>query len=334
MQNEQEQKLVSGAKFDQGRIITEINPSIKIRGRTVATEQNLICISGLPKSRKTVFSWAFVTSFFSGTDCLDIEVIRKDERPFLLIDTESGDYSFSRNLITFQKRLNIKGIPEDLNIYLSREYSHQENIELIKQTIEIHKPSFILIDNLTDLVLNPNDPGEAQKLIKDLKKICSLYNCTIITIIHLSKSNNFTVGWLGSTIDRACQSVLKVTKDEETGTSSLEAKLIRDDAEFKPVVIEFDKYSNDYVINTDLQPEEKKEKRDVLKYSDQEFINIVNILFANIPVYNYNDIVEQSKQLTGVGTNKAKALISLLLTKGYLIQNQHKQYLINNLIKQ
>jgi KaiC/GvpD/RAD55 family RecA-like ATPase len=332
MENEKVNKLISGAKFDDSRIITEINPTIKIRGKTVATEQNLICISGLPKSRKTVFSWAFVTSFFSGAACLDIEVIRKDERPFLLIDTESGDFSFSRNLLTLKNRLNIQNIPDALNMYLTRELSHAENIELIKQTIEIHKPSFILIDNLTDLVLNPNDPAESQKLIKDLKKITSLYNCTLITIIHLSKSNNFTVGWLGSTIDRAAQSVLKVTKDDENGTSTLEAKLIRDDAEFKPITIDFDKYAGDYAINYDIQPEEKEKKRDVLKLTEQEYINMINILFTHAPYYNYNELVESLKQLTGTGVNKVKTLISYLLSKGLLIQNKERQYLKNNLI--
>lgn len=329
MQNENEK--FSGVRFTDDRIVTEVNPSITIRGKVIATEQNIICISGLPKSRKTIFSWAFVSSYFKQIPVFDIQVYKKDQRPFLVIDTESGDYSFSKNIIHFKKRCNFKTIPEDLHIFLTRELDPTENLLLIKDLIEKIKPSYVLLDNITDICNNSLDPVESRKLVKELKKIASQYNCVIITIIHLSKSNNFTLGWLGSTIDRASQSVIKVVKDEETGSSTMEVDRLRDDSNFKPITIEYNEEIEDYQLSNEIY--EKPGKFDILKADPQKYINIVSILFQHFQNVSYSDLVDQLKQLTSAGTNKVKTLIPLLINEGYLIQNKDRSYSKNPNIK-
>jgi hypothetical protein len=319
MQNEME-KIISGALFTDDKMVDEIHPSITIGGKIVGTPGNFICISGLPKSRKTAFSFGAVASLILKKSVYDIQLHNPENKSCVIIDTESSRYSFTKNIKSLYKKLGVQKMPKNLYCYLMRKYDPSITIKMIEKTIEIHNPSFMVIDNLTELV-NLNDPDESKKLVEFLKKITEEKNITMICIIHLSKSNNFTIGWLGSYTDRASQSTIRVVKDAETDISTMEAVLMRDDSHFNPVSITWDSYIDDYSL-TSSTPTKAPGKLDIFKASRQECINFAQIITNGQSSINYDDLVNVIKQTLNVGINKSKSVIPFLLNQGYILKSK------------
>ena len=322
-------KIISGALFTEDKLTDDISPSVTIKGKIIATPGNFICISGLPKSRKTSFCFGAIASFFTGYPVYDIQLI-PDNKPVLIIDTESSPYSFSKQIKNLKRKIGVDRIPDNLFSYLLRKSDPEQIIKIIEETINLHNPGFVIIDNLTEMVINSIDPEEAHNFVKFLKRITEEKNITIIGLIHLSKSNNFTLGWLGSFTDRASQSTLKVIKDPETDISTLEAVIMRDDAHFEPVSIQFNNDLMDYEIVNNLPKESKPGKIDLLTAPRQIVVNAVEIMFSANQEQKYEELVNSIKQTLNVGTNKAKTLVTFLLNQGYIIKSNNG-YKINPL---
>ena len=120
--------------------------------------------------------------------------------------------------------------------------------------------------------------------------------------------------------DRASQSTLKVTKDPDTDTSTLEATLMRDDAEFKPVTIYFDDAIKDYKI-TEQEQKPKDEKFNITKKDHQYLVNLCDIVFTHSDLYVYDALIRIIKEITGTAENYTKRkILPYLLEKSYLIK--------------
>jgi len=321
--------VISGALFTEDKLTEDILPSIKIKGKIVATPGNFICISGLPKSRKTTFNFGAIASFFLRQPVYDIQLIN-DNRPMVVIDTESSPYSFSKHIKSLKNKLGVDKIPSNLYSYLLRKADPEQIIKIIEATINLHSPGFVVIDNLTEMVINSIDPEEAHNFVKFLKRITEEKNITIIGLIHLSKSNNFTLGWLGSFTDRASQSTLKVTKDPETDVSTLEAVIMRDDSHFEPISIQFSNELNDYEVVNNQIKQEKPGKLDLMTATRQIVINATEIIFSANDDLKYDELVQSIKQTLNVGTNKSKTLVTWLLNQSYILKT-NTGYKINPL---
>jgi hypothetical protein len=85
--------------------------------------------------------------------------------------------------------------------------------------------------------MNYNDEVESRMLINWLKKITSQANILLIGVVHTGKKDGLTLGHFGSMIDRYCQSVLSVEKDNKEQTFELKGKFLRSDIEFSPIKI-------------------------------------------------------------------------------------------------
>jgi hypothetical protein len=97
--------------------------------------------------------------------------------------------------------------------------------------------SILYLDGLLDLIIDYNDVRESRQVINWLKKITAVYKILIVGVIHTGKKENNTLGHFGSMIDRYCQSVLRVEKDEKENTYELKAKYLRSAADFDPVIL-------------------------------------------------------------------------------------------------
>jgi hypothetical protein len=301
-------KVINESRF----IDTDIKqppPVITIQGKTILTAGNFITISGLPKSRKTTFMQFFIYSAFTQNVHFDIHVNIDPNNKIILIDTEQSIYDFSRQTSYLKYLLRSKKLPDNFNAYLFRQYEPEVILNSIYLIVKEHRPKILFIDNLTELVLNPNDMAESKKVIQFLKKITFEFDLCIVNLLHLSKSNNLTLGNLGSYADRAAQSVLKVTLDKETQSSTLEPVMLRSDSFFNPITIIYDQDKKDY-INTDIEVKTKSSKKFILKdLTDQDHYNRLGAIFATVTELSYNELVEEIKRIYGIGTNIAKQQI-------------------------
>lgn len=300
-------------------------PILTIGSKTIATEGNFITISGQPKSRKTTFAFFMIASGLLQKSIFNIELNLKANEKIILIDTEQSIFDFARQIKILKFTLKCKKLPANFNAYLFRQYEPEQIIEAINIIMEKDHPKVLILDNLTELVINPNDIPESKKIIQFLKRITAQYNCVIITLLHNSKSTNNTLGNLGSYADRGSQSTLRATIDKETDIFTLEPIFMRSDAYFKPINIFYNKEANKYE-ETETTPKKENKKFNVNNFDEADHINRLGAIFRTQKEISYTELVEEIKQIYGIGTNGAKQKIIPFLTGNNFIKSDKGIY--------
>jgi hypothetical protein len=299
-----------------------ITPVITIQGKTIATEGNFITLNGLPKSRKTTFLQFFIYSALTGNEIFGIKAHIQKEDKICIIDTEQTIHDFQRQTNNLKKIIGVKSLPNNFSAYLFRKYEPNVIIESIYNIIVNDRPKILCIDNLTELVINPNDMNEAKAVIQFLKKITAEFNIVVICLLHLGKGNLQTLGNLGSMADRGAQSVLRVVYEQETGGSIIEPVFLRSDSHFNPIQIMYDNESKTY-FTTEASIKKSSKKFVLNNLTNEDHNNRLNVIFLNMNEISYGELVEAIKQLYGVGTNIAKQQVIPYLTGNkFLIANK------------
>lgn len=295
-------------------------PIITIGGKTIATAGNFITINGLPKSRKTTFAFFCIAAALQRRPIFDISVSLGADEKIILIDTEQSIHDFTKQVKTLKYTLKTKKLPEQFKAYLFRKYDPDVILNSIYTLVKEQRPKLLFIDNLTELVINPNDMVESKKVIQFLKLITGEFNCVCVCLLHLAKSNLQSLGNLGSYADRGAQSVLKVTLDKDTQASTLEPTLMRSDLYFNPIAITWDAENKEY-CQVDAQPEKKtgRSKFILKELTDQDHYNRLGAIFTGNREIIYGELVEEIKKMYGIGTNIAKQqIIPYLAGNGFL----------------
>jgi len=299
-------------------------PVIQIGGKICATAGNFICISGLPKSRKTTFSTLMIASAFLKKPVFDMVVNLDPADKIILIDTEQGVYDFSKQIKLLKHTIGSKKLPDNFSAYLFRKYDPDVILNSIYTLVNEQKPKILFIDNLTELVINPNDMVESKKVIQFLKLLTGEFNIVIVCLLHLSKSNLQTLGNLGSYADRGAQSVIKVSIDKETQISTLEPILLRSDMYFDPISILYDQDLKEYTQTAHTSEKPKSTRKFILMdLTDQDHFNRLGVVFIDNKKIIYGELVEEIKKIYGVGTNIAKQqIIPYLLGNKYMLSEK------------
>jgi len=297
-------------------------PIITIQNHTIATSGNFITLTGLPKSRKTTFAIFTIASALTGRVFFDISVNLSIDEKIVLFDTEQSIYDFSRQMKMLKKAIRSNTLPENFNAYLFRKYEPSDTLNAMYYVIKTDKPKIIIIDNLTELVTNPNDMAESKAVIQFLKRITAEYQIVVICLLHLNKNNMLSIGNLGSMADRGAQSVLKVTLDKDMGISTLEPIFLRSSGHFEPISITYNSDLKKYE-QTQSNKKENRKKFVLAALTHIEHVNRLDVIFINQPEWTYNEFVEEIKKIYGVGTNIAKQqIIPFLLGNKYLLNNK------------
>lgn len=313
--------IIQDAHFvDIDRVQPE--PVITIGGRTIATQGNFITISGLPKSFKTSWVFYMVASGLLNKSIFNMSVKLDPTDEIILIDTEQSVFDFSRQVKILKYTLKSKNLPANFNAYLFRKYEPEQIIKSILELMTNKKPKLVILDNITELVNNPNDIPESKKFIQFLKRITDEFNCVIICILHLSKSNLSTLGNLGSYADRAAQTTLKVTMDKDTQISTLEAVFMRSDMYFDPVSIQYSESEKTFVQTETIEKKKVSRKFDLSEITKDVHKARVNLIFDKRRDITYNELVEEIKSFYGIGTNLSKKVVSYLLELRLLISDK------------
>jgi len=302
----------------------EPKPIITIKNRTVATLQNFICITGLPKSYKTTFAFHFIASALTNKNIFDISVKIDPADKLILVDTETGVHEFSKQVKNLKRTIEKNNLPTNFSAHLFRKYEPETIINSIEYLIVNEKPKILFIDNLTELVINPNDMIESKKIIQFLKRMTSEHNLVIVTLLHLGKSNpNNSLGNLGSYAARGCQSELKVSYDKETNLTTLEPILMRSDLYFDPIQIYWDQDKKEFLQNLEVTVKKSSRKFILMDLTKEDHMKRLAVIFMQYKEIIYNELVEEIKKLYGVGTNIAKQqIIPYLLGNKYIFKDK------------
>lgn len=299
-------------------------PCIEIQGKNILSAGNFAVLAGLPKSRKTTFAFFMLASALRQTEIFGIKVNLKPNDKCLLIDTEQSIHDFSRQIKTLKFLIKQKKLPKNFQAYLFRKFEPDVILNSVYTLIKEQKPKLIILDNLTELVINPNDMLESKRVIQFLKLITAEFNCSVICLLHLAKSNLMSLGNLGSYADRGAQSVLKVSMDKETQTSTLEPTLMRSDLFFEPIAVTYDSESKEFVQTTAPTEKPKSSRKFVLMdLNDSDHWNRLGVVFTEGKEVIYGELVEEIKKIYGVGTNIAKQqIIPYLAGNNFIVSNK------------
>jgi archaellum biogenesis ATPase FlaH len=298
---------------------------ISVGESTIATEGSIITIGGLPKARKSTFMIGLLSAIFSGETIFGFSA---EKGKVIVVDTEQTPYDYTRQVDLFKKLSRRKTIPKDFISFLFR----QDSIETIKDALilalEKFKPTYLVIDSITDLIYNVNDFEESKKLVQYLKNISALYNVCIITIVHLSKTSNFTLGALGSALDRVSQSTLIVKKDKDTGQSFLEPLYLRSADDFKPIYISYDKEKNIYEETEGVSGDRmsSRKKFSLEDYSKTELSNTCDLVFQDEKEFTYSALAMRCRAIFGVGDTIVRRVVIPYLVSVKLIKNKGGNY--------
>lgn len=314
--------LLEKRQYKPGYIPPEESIIFKIEGKHIGSLQNFCILSGLPKTCKSTIVSALLGAGIGRKSVFDLSLhLPESRQKIAYFDTESSDFDFYRQIKRIENFAG-RSITENLLLYQVRE----DQPSMIKKMIEHllkndDQISFVVIDGLLDLCLNYNDERETRILVNWLKKITKLYNVLILSVLHLGKKDEQTLGHLGSNTDRWAQSTLKITKDKENNIYSLEPKFLRSSDDFNPVQIR--NINGEWVqLYAEEKPDYKNEK-----LTHTEKIAIIHKAIKK-PL-SYKDLVENLQAVTGRGANYCKQLIKELLFDN-LIEKTDKGYADKN----
>ena len=273
--------------FDVNSELPPENVIVSIQGKKCLSTKNVLVISGKPKSRKSVVAQSIIGAAISGKSVLGIEanVERKDK--VVLIDTEQSKHDLQNSLQRMSRLINVDKLPDKFICYSVRQLNPHKIRQAISEIVAKPEVRLLVVDGALDLILNMNDILEVKDVLDFIKKILSENEVGLIMILHQSKTTNYTIGHLGSFLDRFAQTVLEVTK-LENGNSEIKAQMMRSDADFKPYEFYYNYNINNYSVDW-LESLEVKAK-DVNDYSVQEHKIKLSKVFSNATELSYKDL--------------------------------------------
>jgi hypothetical protein len=211
-----------------------------IEGKNIGSIQNYVTIAGMPKSGKSTFISALISTIYFPGDLWGMKLqLPENRKKVAYFDTESADVEFYNQAQKIKKFAGIQGFQDRLLMYQVREDSPGIIRQMIQHVAENNSEiSVIIIDGLLDLCINYNDERETRLLTNWIKKITKQHNILIICVIHLGKKDGETLGHLGSNSDRWAQSTLTITKDKVNKTFILESKFLRSAEDINPIIVQ------------------------------------------------------------------------------------------------
>jgi hypothetical protein len=221
-----ESRVLVSESFDKPEIALEIknaNDEYEVLG----TMGNISTFIGKAKSKKSFLVSIAVSACVGNglfVDCMRSPLSDSDN--VLYFDTEQGRYHVHKALKRICTQTNIEN-PENLYVFNLRKYSPAERLELIEYAIYELKPKLVVIDGSKDLVNDINFAPECNMVVSKLMKWSEDLNCHIITVLHQNKGDLNARGHLGTELVNKSETVVSVTKLDNSETSIVHAEFCR-----------------------------------------------------------------------------------------------------------
>ncbi|MGN5953721.1 AAA family ATPase [Sphingobacterium lactis] len=285
-------ELTPDSKFDKPEtVLSIVQPNGEV---PMFVRGSISQINGKAKSGKSTFLTLAVSSAINGDMATEeFSLVSPGGIKAIWFDTEQGGYYAYRTYSMTLGRLT-EGNEYNLKYYDLREYNAEQRVELIKFALELHSDvGLVVIDGTRDLLYDYNDPKESSKLVTELMRLSTVYNCHIVNVLHLNKSNGESRGHLGTELDNKCTLTMVVNKNEEMNGAIIETKLNRD-APILPFELVRDDFGNIYLKEGIINNKTKAEPI-TLRYEDHK--TILENVFSTANEFNsgqFNQALKKS----------------------------------------
>lgn len=300
---------------------------ITINDKKIGSLGNIVTIQGKPKSRKTVFITGMIASFISGFPVYNMACTLPDGCRMAWIDTEQSKYDLYKCVQFVKKETEYKKLPDTISVYQNRPLNPAENrLFLQKLVASDAKLKIIFIDGLLDFVNDMNNIEECTGLIQEIQQLIFNRDILIITVLHENKGSNFSLGHLGSFLERKSQSVLRVEKT--AAGSTLEPVYLRSDQDFTPVQIYWNFAKNQYETETNIF---RTDIKNPALYRLDELKNIAAKIFVDHICADENLIEQIIYSMFAGSSKKFVANLLALLTLNKFVEKKDGLYTLTML---
>lgn len=209
-------QLIKAAWLDLSREIPDPEILLSRDGKPVCTRGNFSYLVGNPGTKKTFLCSAMAGAYLNG-GYMGFETPNGTGK-VLWIDTEQADGHVSR----IGKRVHrIANKPTDMNdadfsIYMLREHTPKTRAKILECIINLYNPDLVVLDGVADCINDSNDLAQSTAIVNDLLRITKEKNIHILTVIHSNIGYEKERGHLGSEARRKAETVITLTKNEET----------------------------------------------------------------------------------------------------------------------
>lgn len=285
-------------------------PILTIKGNPIGNKQSFVCFQGLPKAGKSLFITSSIASAFMSNDIFGMKItLPENKNRIAYFDTEGSEYDFYQIVNRLKWQTNRNNLPENLDMFNTREDSPAQTIELINQYLkENGECGCLIIDGILDLVNDFNNIVECNLVIQWLKKITKNYNMLVMVVLHLGKKDKLSLGHLGSFLDRKSQSVLIIEK--ENNIISMKPQYLRSCENFIPISVH--NVGGNWVETS----EGSKTETSIYGLEKDSLLRIVLL-----EPLKYKDLVNNLSERLGKGVTTVKKLIKDWIQDGSIIKS-------------
>jgi hypothetical protein len=340
---EEEQKKARYAALQKFRFsaktpIPKPETIISVEGNVIATPGNIISFVGQAKSGKS----GLVSGITAGVLAIpdhDVDTLGFTIKPntegkaFIHIDSEQSNYNHSNGMMKVLARAGRDKEPEWFHSYSFKRVDIKERSEDIRMLFEVCAEMhggvhMVVIDGGADLVFDTNDAKESNINISLLESLADQYNCVIVIILHFNPGSTIKGrGHYGSQLERKCESVISVTKDEETEISTIKGAVLRNSGIIPNLQFKYDVEKGYHVYCGTLTKESKADKK----------INNLQSLATSIfegdkKRYSYTELYKKIMVLEDLQARAAKNRVKDMVDSNLIFKVDGEEVLYHQII--
>lgn len=296
--------------IDVSQDIEKESTIASIGGTPIFTAGNLSALTGKAKSRKTFCATIFAASQLCG----QCHRIKADKVGLTLyIDTEQSQFHVQQLAKRILRLSHLNPENNDLNlvVYALRPLAASERVEALKSAIELHNPTFVVIDGIRDLLLDFNDIKSSAELVNLLMRLSSEFNCHILSVLHQNKADSNMRGHAGAELLNKSESVFEVcTLDNTTQVKAIATRGLPPEDFF-------------FQIESGLPVEcVQPTKSDISLDMKKDCMRRV----MGQSALKYAPLVTAYMEASGKGERTSKGHISELMAEGYISKDENGYY--------
>ena len=186
-------------------------------------KQGIAMITATPGEGKTTTVIALILAITTGKKFGNFKPTSTDPAKCIVFDTEQSDNDIYRK-IQILKRTNEGAIPDNLRFVSLVGMPKKERLTTIMEMVRDYNPDIIVVDTITRLTTDFNDPKESQEFEDLLLPISRTKS--VVGVMHHTIGTEKAKGHLGSIMEEIGQQVW-IAKRKTGGIFTLKAKKIR-----------------------------------------------------------------------------------------------------------
>lgn len=326
MNTTQLQKILTERAYNPQDEPENENVVFRIQFQNIGSLGNFILVTGTPKAGKSKWISGMNAAALKRQDVFSLNIrLPDDKRRIAHWDTEQNRYDYHAMMKLIKKLANIDVFPENYHSFHCRQDNARTIMAMVEYFLQQNPDTgMIFLDGLLDMIDRFNDEGQSKQLVNFLKRITDVHNVLVVGVLHRSVSVNKSIGHLGSSADRAAQSVLIVEKNKEVKQYVLRAEYLRSADDFEPLAIWYNKDCQtweqcDY-IPTEETPRGANRKRRPHEYDITEHLDNIRRIFNSDRVLSYGNYINAICEIYALGHNLAKDMGAYLVKEGLVFR--------------